>query len=142
MTKLKPAFFLDIACRLRFIFLCVAVLCTALIFPKGVCAGTYSIEFDRPLYHIARGADVKGAVLLHPAPPSGLFSYGFRLFVFDPANSVWAPSVEIAPALTFDAVRGPGPSQSNGAGLYAVKGTVDFASEPLAPFSGETLAAF
>lgn len=102
-----------------------------------------AVGFSQPSFEARVGEATFIRVELSSTLPVGLFSYGVRL-VFDPAEvlRVTPAGVNVPAELDFNGVRGPGALRQVGPGFAAVKGTVDFAADPVRYYSGVVLATF
>ena len=111
--------------------------------PNPAPTGAFTVGFEQATYEVSPGETFPVRVLISPAPPNGLFSYGVRLLVNEtngvvPQNSSLQPSTP----LNFNGVLGAPALKQIQPGSAAIKGTVDFFAVPVVPFSNAFLVTF
>ena len=135
-----PAEHLFVTSRIRVWRLKLCLLAGVIGPAAGYAQGTFSVNFQQPVYPIPAGGTIPINVLIDPVPGAGLFSYGISVS-FNPIQAA-IELTQITPPeeLNFNGVRGPGAISSVGNGIASIKGTVDVSVQPLRPYMGSLLA--
>ena len=81
-------------------------------------------------------------VIMDPAPPAGLFSYGVRIVDESRQITFAANAIIVPPPLDFNGVFGAGAFKESSASSIAVKGTVNTAGPDVKPYSLPLIATF